>query len=396
MKHYDVAVVGGGPAGMMAALRAGELGARVILLEKNQRLGIKLLATGGGRCNLTNQLEDKKEFAGRLGLNGKFLFSALHRFGPEETMDFFKERGLPLRVEGDKRVFPKSGQAADVLKILSAYLKESKVEVRLDSPVKALVKTGDKIEKIVLAGGGEIRADKYIITTGGRSYPATGSSGDGYEWLKKLGHTVVPVRPALAPVLIKNFFIKNLEGLSLSNIGIGVYAGNKKIIKKIGDLLFTAGGLSGPAILDLSRVLSGLPSGGTEIRLDFFPDLTEDELDKKIQGVFRAGNNKLLKNVLAGLVPARLFSVLADLLKIDGDKPVNTVARPERRRLVELFKNFSLVFNKVAGFDQAMVTAGGLDLKEVDPKTMRSKIVDNLFLAGEILDLDGPTGGFNL
>lgn len=393
---YDIAVIGGGPAGMMAAGRAGELGSSVVLLEKNNKLGVKLLLTGGGRCNLTNKVENKKDMVSQLGENGKFLFSALHRFGAEEVMEFFTNRGVPLKIEDNNRVFPESNRASDVLNALIDYLHESKVDILTGSAVKDIVKRGNNIEKIILTNGDEIRADKYIIATGGKSYPETGSSGEGYEWLRMLGHTIINPRPALAPLIMKENFIKDLQGISLPNVSVSVYKQDKKIAEKNGEIIFTADGLSGPAIINISKAIGQALPEKTILKLNFFPQHDSAEMDEKVRRIFLEANNKLLKNSLDGLLPSRLSSMIIKLSNIDSEKQINLVTREERKKLVQLLKEFTLEAKELAGFGKAMVTAGGVALNEVDPQTMKSKIIDNLYFAGEILDLDGPTGGFNL
>ena len=394
--NYDLAIIGGGPAGMMAGGRAGELGSRVILLEKNNRLGLKLLATGGSRCNLTNKIENNKDLIANYGPNGKFLFSAFNKFGVKEVMEFFESRGLELKVENNNRVFPKSDKAQDVLNVLLKYLRESKVEVVLNSELKKIIKQGNSIEKVILTDGRELKANNYLLAVGGKSYPETGSSGEIYKILKDFGHTIIEPRPALAPLILKYKFIKDLQGLSLADVLINVYQANKKIAFKRGELLFTGDGLSGPAVINLSKIIGSALPNSVELKLDFFPELNLKELDAKIQALFSDAKNKLLKNTLSALVAPRLATLIINLAKIDLTKPVNLITREERSRLINLLKEFKLEVKALAGFDKAMVTAGGVALNEVDPQTMKSKIIDNLFFSGEVLDLDGPTGGFNL
>ena len=391
---YDIAIIGGGPAGMMAAGRAGELGAKVILLEKNSKLGIKLLATGGGRCNLTN-FKNNRSLAEKFGAKGRWLLSSLSNFGSEEVIEFFNSRGLKTKIEADDRVFQKSDSAQDVLKTLVDYLKTSKVEIKLNAEVKKIVATKNKIEKIILANGQEIMADKFIICSGGKSYPLTGSTGEAYKWLEKLGHKIIEPRPALTPIILQDKFIKKLEGLSLSEVKISLYKNNKKIHSIIGSAIFTANGLSGPAILNMSEIIGRENSKDLKIKIDFFPNLDAVKLDKKLHEDF-SPSNKILKNYLNNLVPPKLVDTLLDLAKVDSQKKLNSITKEERKRLVDFLKEFNLNVSGLAGFDRAMLTAGGVNLKEVEAKTMCSKIINNLYLAGEILDLNGPTGGYNL
>jgi predicted Rossmann fold flavoprotein len=393
---YDLAVIGGGPAGMMAAGRAGELGARVILLEKNNKLGVKLLATGGGRCNLTNKIVNQKDLISQYGEYGKFLYKTLNKFGVDEVIDFFTKRGVPLKIEAGNRVFPISNQAVDILTALADYLRESKVTILTNSTVRQIVRLGKAIEKIVLADGSEILAEKYIIATGGKSYPQTGSSGDGYQWVEKIGHTVIDPRPALAPIVAQEAFCKELQGISLSNVLATVYKQGRKIASQNGEIMFTGDGLSGPAVINLSKVIGQMLPEKTVLQLDFFPQYNQFQLDEKIRLLFGEASNKLLKNCFDGLLPPRLASVIVKKAIIDPDKKLNSVTREERKKLARLLKEFTVEVRALAGFDKAMVTAGGVSLSEIDSKTMKSKIIDNLFFAGEILDLDGPTGGYNL
>jgi len=392
---YDVAVIGGGPAGMMVAGRAGELGARVILIEKNKNLGIKLLSTGKERCNITNKTDDHREMISKYGKNGKFLFSALHNFGVTDIIDFFESRGVKIKVERGNRVFPQSDKSRDALGALINYLKEGRVEVMTNTSVKNIIKKDNKIEKIILKKSEEIIANKFVICTGGKSYPKTGSTGDGYKWLKEFGHTVVEPRPALTPIICKEKFIKKLEGLSLKNVEISIFKSNKKIDSRFGEALFTGNGMSGPIILDMSKKIGeNLP--GLKLQVDFKPALDFKKLDERIQRDFEKGSNKMFKTILDDLLPQKMIPVFLDILKIDETKKVNLISREERKRLAHLLKEFSLEIKELVGFAKAIITVGGVVLGEVDPKTMKSRLVDNLYFAGEILDIDGPTGGYNL
>lgn len=393
---YDIAIIGGGPAGMMAAGRAGELGARVILIEKNKNLGVKLLMTGNGRCNLTNSSGDEREFIQKFGKNGKFLFSSLHQFGPGKIIEFFENRGVKTKVEEKGRVFPVSDRAEDVLNALKSYMEKSGVEVRLGANVDSLVKNGKSIIKIILTNGDEIPAKNFVISTGGKSCPETGSTGDAYQWLKELGHSIVQLRPALVPIVIKNEIVKELEGVSLSDARISAYKDNRKIQEERGEAIFTVVGMSGPVILLLSRKIGNEFPGKVEIKIDLIPDLEFKELEGKMLQDFRKEGNKFIKNYLDSMLPLRLVSAILRLAKIDPGKKGNLITRDERKALVHLMKEFGLEVEGLEGFERAVVTAGGIKLSEVDPKTMKSKIVDNLYFAGEILDLDGPTGGYNL
>lgn len=379
----------------MAAERAGELGASVILLEKNSEPGTKLLLTGGGRCNLTNNVQDPRAFVARLGQEAKFLLSALNKFGVIETLEFFQSRALPTRVENDNRVFPLSNRATDVLEVLIKDLKKYQVEIRPESQVKKIITKDDKIVKIVLTDGQEILANNFILATGGKAYPQTGSDGDGYKWLAQFGHTIISPRPSLCPILIEADFIKELEGLSVSEARLNLYQGTKKIVSTDGDIIFTSNGLSGPAALDLSRFIDDEAIKNLSLEVDFLPQFEISALDKKLQQVLKT-SSKQIKNSLDGLVMPKFKPVLFKLSLLDGEKKSNVINRAERLALVKLIKSFKLKIKGLAGFDKAMVTKGGANLAEIEPKTMRSKKINNLFICGELLGLAGPTGGYNL
>ena len=393
---YDVVVVGGGPAGMMSAGRAGELGSRACLLEKNRNLGTKLLITGKGRCNITNKTDDLKEVIDKFGKNGKFLFSSFYKFSINDVIEFFEFRGVRMKVERGNRVFPISDRSKDVLNVLINYLRKSQIEIRTNAQVQEIIKKEKKIEKVILASGEEIFADKFVVCTGGRSYPDTGSSGDGYQWLTDLGHTIKSLSPSLTPIIVKEKIVKELEGLSLKNVEISIYKNNKKIGSRFGEAIFTADGISGPVVLDLSRKIGKELSEKMIIRIDFKPALDFGKLDLRIQRDFQEGNNKIFKNALNKLLPQKLIPIIIKLSKIDPEKKVNLVTREERKRILHLLKEFDLELKGLKGYDKAIITAGGVDLAQINPKTMRSKLIDNLYFAGEILDLDGPTGGYNL
>ena len=393
---YDVVIIGGGPAGMMAAGQAGERGARVLLLEKNKNLGLKLLATGHGRCNITNTMADNKQTISVYGPNSKFLFSAFSRLSVYDTLNFFSSLGINTKTEDNGRVFPESDRATDVQSAFIKYLEERNVETRLDVEVKDIIAKDKIIKKVQLSDNEEILGKNFIIATGGKSYPTTGSTGDGYTWLQSLGHTINTLRPALTSVVVKEDIVKKLEGLSPENIEISVFKDKKKIISKRGDIVFTKDGISGPAIINTSSRIGALISGSVELQVDFHPDIEANDFEKKIQKDFHNNNNKMFKNYLPVLAPPKLAPVILELTGINEEKPVNNITKEERQSLVRVLKEFTLEVKELKGFEKAMLTAGGVDVKQVDPKTMRSKLYENLFLAGEILDLDGPTGGYNL
>jgi predicted Rossmann fold flavoprotein len=394
--HYDVAVIGGGPAGMMAAGRAGELGKKVILLEKNEELGKKLLLTGKGRCNITNAEFDLRKLVGKYGKNGDFLYQPFSVFGIKNTIDFFEKKGLKTEVERGLRVFPAHGRAQDVLDILTANLKKTNVAIVPDCRVLKIEKEGKKITGLVTTKG-EVAADNYILCTGGKAYPDTGSTGDGFLWLEKLGHTIADPRPSLVPIKIKEDYGKELLGLSLKNVEISAWQNNKKKTSEFGECLFAHFGLSGPIILDISKIVGELlKEGEVELSLDLKPALDFDTLDKRLQRDFQKYSNKMFKNSLDDLLPQKIIPLIVRLSKIDPEKKGNGITKNERQNLVKLLKNVKMTAVGLLGFEEAIITAGGILTKEIEAKTMRSKIIDNLFFAGEIIDVDGPTGGFNL
>ena len=393
---YDVAVIGGGPAGMMAAGRAGKIGSRVILIEKNDSLGIKLLITGKGRCNITNNRDKLKEMIDKFGKNGKFLFSSFSKFGPKETIKFFESKRLKTKVERGGRVFPLSNKSQNVLNVFLNYLRKGNVNVVINSEVKKIIKKQNRIEKVILKNNEEITADNFIICTGGKSHPDTGSTGDGYKWARKLGHTVIDVSPSIVPIIVKEKYMKDLEGLSLKNVEISIYKDNKKINSRFGEAIFTDNGMSGPIILDMSKEIGKELPGNIRMQIDFKPALDFIKLAKRIQRDFEKSPKKLFKNSLNELLPKKLIPVIVKLSGIDSDKKVNSITKEERKRLVHLLKEFSLEVKELESFKRAIVTTGGIKLDEIDQKTMKSKLINNLYFAGEILDIDGPTGGYNL
>jgi len=396
-ENFDVAVIGGGPAGMMAAGRAAKLGAHVVLLEKNGNLGKKLLITGKGRCNITQAEFDMKKFTEKLnGKKGKFLFHALSVFGPEDVIDFFEKRNLKTKIERGGRVFPVSDRSRDVLNVLAGYLKDGKVKIISEAEVAGFEMKNGKIECANLKNG-KIYADNFIIATGGKSYALTGSTGDGYVWAEKLGHKIIALVPALVPIRVKEEWAKDLQGLSLKNIQIIVWQDGKKQETRFGEMLFTHFGLSGPIILDVSKKVGELLTKGKVImQIDLKPALDTEQLDKRLQRDFTNNINKDFKNYLPDLLPKKMIETIIKLSGIEADKKINSISKEERKKLISLLKNLQLEASDLLGYDQAIITSGGVDLKEIDPRTMRSKIVSNLFFAGEIIDLDGPTGGYNL
>lgn len=391
-----VIVVGGGAAGMMAAIAAAGEGARVTLLEKNEKLGKKLYITGKGRCNLTNACE-LEEFHKKVVTNPRFLYSALYAFTNEDTIRFFKENGMPVKIERGNRAFPVSDKSSDVISCLERKLKALSVDVRFGSEVNRLLTEGNRMAGVVLSSGEEIRAKACIVATGGLSYPSTGSTGDGYTFARLLGHKITDCHPSLVSLKITENFAKELEGLSLKNVRLRALRGKKVLYDELGELLFTADGVSGPLVLSASAVIPD--QGEIEeviLELDFKPGLSEEDLDARILRDFEEAKNKQFKNALDKLLPQRLIKVIIELSKIPETKQVNSITREERMRLLHLLKGMRMHVRSTGGYNEAVITRGGVSVREVNPSTMESKLVRNLYFAGEVLDVDALTGGFNL
>ncbi len=393
---FDIAVIGGGAAGMMAAGRAAELGAKVVLIEKNPSLGRKLLITGKGRCNITQAEFSDKEFIKTIGKQGKFLFSSLNLFGPEKVVQFFEKRGLKTKTERGGRIFPVSDLAQDVLQVLLEYLRKNKVTLRLGEKVLGFDYDKKKIECVKLESR-DIYAKKFIIATGGKSYPATGSTGEGYLWAQNLGHTISKTFPALVPIKVEGEWVKDLQGLSLKNVVLNIFQNGKKQDSRFGEMLFTHFGLSGPIVLDASKVIGELlEKGAVEVQIDLKPALDFSQLEERLKRDFQEFQKKDFINYLPELLPQKMIGTIIKLTGISPHQKISLVTKEERKNLVKILKGLKLQVTGTTGYHQAIVTSGGVSLKEIDSKTMQSKIINNLYLAGEILDLDGPTGGYNL
>ncbi len=397
---YDVVVVGGGPAGMMAAGRGAEMGAKVILIEKNESLGKKLLITGGGRCNLTNAEFDTRKLLEKFKGDGKFLFSAFSRFSVTEALDFFHKHGVETKIENEERVFPVSDDVRTVFNALLKYMKRHKVEIILNSPAaQILISKDDKseISGVKLKSGKEILARKVIIATGGISRPETGSTGDGFAWLRKIGHTIIEPTPSLVPIEVKDDWVKKLASLSLADIKITTLQNEVKQDTGRGKILFTHFGLSGPAILNMSKDIGELLKyGEVTISLDIFPSQDHGMLNAKLQEIFKERQNKKLKNSLSAIIPSALASAVVELSKINPEKQCNGITREERLALVDILKNIPIRADKLLGSDKAIVSSGGVSLDEVDFKTMSSRLFPNLYLIGDILNISRPSGGYSL
>ncbi|MBO8158109.1 NAD(P)/FAD-dependent oxidoreductase [Thermosyntropha sp.] len=395
----EIGVIGGGPAGMMAAITAAKAGSKVVLFEKKPRLGSKLRITGKGRCNITSAEEDLQNFISSYPGNGRFLFSALHEFSNYDLIRFLNGLGVETKVERGKRVFPVSDDADEVVNALNSELKRIGVRIRLSSEVEDVCVEGGRVTGIK-AEGEFFPFDAIVIATGGLSYPGTGSTGDGYRFAEKVGHKIITPFPGLVPLVVEEAWVKDLQGLSLKNVRAASYTmKGKKINEEFGEMLFTHYGLSGPIILSMSRdIVSCLREKGGKVKvfIDLKPALDEEKLDKRLQRDLAKYARRRFKNGLDDLLPGKLIPVIINLSGIDKEKPCHQITREERRRLLELLKNLNFTVNGTRPIAEAIVTAGGVNVKEINPKTMESKLIKGLFFAGEVIDVDGYTGGFNL
>lgn len=394
----NVLVIGGGAAGLLAGIAAAQSGAQTVILEKMRRPGKKILITGKGRCNITNNC-DLQEIIKNIPGNGRFLNSALRRFTNQDIVQLLEDNGLPTKVERGGRVFPVSDKASDVVDTLVKIYKNYGGRLLTDCKVKSITAEFGKITGAVTADGQKFTADTVILAAGGSSYPGTGSDGSGVKLAKALGHTIVPLAPSLVPLESDSPYTAGLQGLSLRNIEGTVYADGKKIGSEFGEMLFTHFGVSGPIILSLSKcVAEAFAKGAQEVELaiDLKPALDKDKLDARLQRDFTQYSRKQMPNGMKDLLPQRLIAPVLDQAFIDEEKFVNQLSRAERWRLVDVLKAFTVPITGTRPIAEAIVTAGGVSLKEIDPKTMESKLIRGLFFAGEVMDIDGYTGGYNL
>ncbi len=396
MKKHDIVVIGGGPAGMFAAGFAARKGARVLLLEKNRRCGAKILITGKGRCNITNSEEEPRKFAEHFGRNGRAFLTALYAFGTAEVVAFFEKQGLNLKVERGGRIFPDRGDAKDVNRVLETFVAESGVELRTSCEVTGVNFADNKVISVSTYQG-EFTAPKLIIATGGLSYPETGCTGDGYGWAKQCGHRLITQQPALVPIELAEPWTAEVCDFNLKNVCISLVLEGKRIDQRFGEAFFTRNGIGGPIILDMSsEIRDALTKGKVKLVLDLKPAVESKTFDKRLQRELAEHNNKNFGNSLGGLLPRDLIPIFIRLSGIDPQKKCHSISKDERKQLFKLFKELELEVTGYEGFSKAIVTSGGISLKDIDMRTMRSKKVENLFFAGEMIDLDGPTGGFNL
>ena len=393
----NVIVVGGGAAGMMAAIFAARNGQNVTLLEKNEKLGKKIFITGKGRCNITNASEIEDLFSAVIS-NPKFLYSGFYSFTNDQVIHFFEELGVATKIERGNRVFPVSDHSSDVIAALAREMQRLKVKVQLHCEVKELLINNEKeIKGVRLANGKKMTADAVVVATGGISYPSTGSTGDGYRFARNCGHKVTELFPSLVPMEVKEWYAKELQGLSLKNIEIHITDGKEKLYDEFGEMLFTHYGVTGPVILSASSIVGKtLEKKELVLNIDLKTELTEEQLDKRLLREFEANHNKQFKNAIDSLLPAKLRPVIIELSGIEEEKKVHEITKEERLNLLRLIKDFHMTLTGLRGYNEAIITKGGISVKEIDPGTMESKLIKNLYFAGEVLDLDAVTGGYNL
>lgn len=391
-----VAVIGGGAAGMMAAIRAANNGHQVILLEKNEKLGKKIFITGKGRCNVTNASDMENLFA-NIVTNGKFMYSAFYTFTNQDMMDFLSENGCPVKVERGERVFPVSDHSSDVIRALEKSLKKLQVSVHLHTAVSSLIVEEGQVRGVRCKNGKSVMADAVIVATGGLSYSSTGSTGEGHKMAELAGHSMKECKPALVPLELKEPFCRDLMGLSLKNVSLKMTQGKKLLYEGFGEMLFTHFGISGPLVLSASSFYQKRKlAEEVQLSLDLKPALLVEQLDKRILRDFDENKQKQFKNAISGLFPAKLIPVMILYSGIDPEKKVSEITKEERKHFVDIIKHFPLHIIGTRPFEEAIITQGGISVKEINPSTMESKLVKNLYFAGEVLDVDALTGGYNL
>ncbi len=386
-----VIVIGGGPSGMFSSSIISNAGHEVILIEKNEKLGKKLYITGKGRCNVTNNCLPQ-DFLSNVVTNSKFLYGSIFSFSPSDTIDMIQSEGIELKTERGNRVFPVSDKSSDIIKALQNRCQNSGVKVLLNTEVKDVYK--DENSFVVKTNVGDYKSDSLVVCTGGLSYKATGSTGFGYKIAKKFGHNIIEQRPALCPIKLKNSYIKELEGLSLKNVELSAYSNNKLIKSEFGEMLFTRDGISGPIALTISSYINKISN--IDLFIDFKPALTFEKLENRLLREFDENKNLQINNILKNLLPKNLISVFLNQIGIDEKLKANSITIEIRRKIVDGLKKFKLDFDRLYDIDYAIITNGGVDTKQINPKTMESKLVENLFFAGEVLDVDALTGGYNI
>lgn len=401
MKKYDILVIGAGAAGMMAAISAGQIGARVGIIERNEKAGKKIYITGKGRCNITNACDTEDIFQNVIS-NRKFLYSSVYSFTNFDVMDFFEKRGPGIKIERGNRVFPKSDKSSDVIKILQKECEKNGAEFLFQNRVKEIITEGGRAVGVRLEGGKELLAEKIIVTTGGMSYQSTGSDGDGLRFAKKTGHGITPCRPALVPMNLHGSTFVQMQGLSMKNVEMFFYirkpnGGEKELYREFGEMMFTHFGITGPIVLSASCYIEKeLETQPVFARLDCKPALSREKLHKRIVRDFETAPNASLKNAMGGLLPKSMIPVMLQMAGVDGKKAVNQVTKEEREHLVDTMKGMEFRVDSLRGWNEAVITKGGVSVKDINPSTMESKCIKNLYFAGEVLDVHALTGGFNL
>lgn len=389
-----IGIIGGGPAGIIAAGFAGYKKKKVILIEKNSKLGKKLFITGKGRCNITNA-SPIEDFFENIITNKSFLYSAFYSFTNEDIVKLLGSYGLKTKIERGNRIFPVSDKSSDVIKVLERFLSDNNVSVLLNTVVIDVEYYNNRFI-VTYNSGVKDTFDKLILATGGKSYPTTGSTGDGYHFAKKLGHNIKPLKPSLVPIEVYEDWVRQLQGLSLKNVKLTGWVDNKKIHEEFGEMLFTHYGISGPIVLSMSNVINKYDDKKIKLYIDLKPALSREKLDKRILRDFEIYKNKQIKNGLNDLLPQKLIEPIINISSIDIDKPIHQITKNERHRILDKIKKLPLTFKGLKPIEQAIVTSGGVDTTEINPSTMESKLVPGLFFAGEIIDVDGLTGGYNL
>lgn len=390
----NVVVIGGGASGLMAAGTAAYYGANVTLLEKNSRTGRKILVTGKGRCNITNNC-DKDTFIANVPTNPRFLYSAINNFDCQDTIDFFNDLGLETKTERGNRVFPVSDKAMDVADTLYTFAKYNGVKI-IESTAKVILTSEGKVSGVLDTKGNKYDANCVIIATGGMSYPGTGSTGDGYKLAKTVGHTITEIKPSLVGLISSDEFCKELQGLSLKNVNLMAYENGKEIFSEQGEMLFTHQGVSGPLVLSASSHMRNFDKKSYKISIDLKPALSEEKLDLRLQKDFSEHKNNQINNSLGKLLPKKIIPVVLKMWGIDPTKKCNSITKEERQELNKILKNFTVKIKSLGSIKEAIITSGGVSTKEISPKTMESKILSGLFFCGEVIDVDAYTGGFNL
>lgn len=389
----NIGIIGAGPSGIVAAGIAGSLGKDVTLIEKNERIGKKLFITGKGRCNITNSapIED---FFDKVMRNKTFLYSSFYTFNNIDIMNLLEDYGLKIKIERGNRVFPASNKSSDVISTFHKFLQDKNVSIELNTKVEKIIFTDNRFT--VLANDRKYIFDKLLLCTGGKSYPSTGSTGDGYRFAKELGHSITPLRPSLVPIVLSDSWVKELQGLSLKNVKISAFSSGKLLYEEFGEMVFTHYGISGPIVLSMSNYLHKYLEKDITIFLDLKPALDFEKLDNRLLRDFNQNANKQIKNSLDDLLPQKIISLIITLSKIHPEKVINQITKEERKNLISILKGFPMNFKSFRPIEEAIITSGGISIKEINPSTMESKIIPGLFFSGEIIDVDALTGGFNL